>query len=282
MKKTIVLLLLAIFSVGTVSAQRTSWKDSRHSIYLGGGLNWFNGDIDPTNGGEDGPSFKLLKNGSCSFTAGYKYKLSERFSFRLSALYSKITGDDADSKDLSHQKRGVNFVSHSFEFDANLDFYFIKEKEKAKYHFWDRWSSYIFVGAGLLTYNPKWNGNNVGSVKKGDKLRDLKTETVGYHKATLAVPGGLGLKFLITKKVSLGMELAVRYTTSDHIDDLHGFYNFETQGAKDLNFAGASQGARRGGDGHNDWYSTLLFNLGIKFGGAKPPMIHFYHRPKYY
>lgn len=285
MKKTIVLLLVAIFSISTVSAQyrqKGNWKSSRHSIYLGGGLNWFNGDIDPTNGGADGPSFKLLKNSSYSFDAGYKYKMTERFSFRLTALYSKITGNDADSKDVSHQKRGVNFYSNSFEFAANIDFYFIKEKEKRRYYFWDRWSSYIFAGAGLLTYNPKWNGNKIGSVDKGDKLRDLKTETVGYHKVTLSVPAGLGIKFLITKKVSLGAEFAVRYTTSDHIDDLHGYYNLETQGAKDLNLASAKQGAQRGGADHNDWYSTLLFNLGYKFGGPTFKSIKFYHIPKYY
>ena len=283
MKKTIVLLLVAILSIGSASAQRgQSWKDSRHSIYLGAGLNWFQGDIDPTNGGEDGPSFKLLKDGSCSFTAGYKYKLTERFSFRLSGLYSKLTGDDTQSKNLSHQKRGVNFVSHSFEFAANIDFYFIKEKEKKRYYFFDRWSAYLFAGAGLLTYNPKWNGNTVGSVRKGDKLRDLKTETIGYHKVTLSVPAGLGLKFLITKKISLGAELALRYTTSDHIDDLHGNYNLETQGAKDINFAGAAQGSKRGGDEHNDWYSTLLFNLGIKFGGSQSFIMRYYRMPKYY
>jgi len=285
MKKTIVLLLAAIFSISTVNAQyrkSNNWASSRHSIYFGGGLNWFIGDIDPTDGSTDGPSFKLLNNGSFSFDAGYKYKMTERFSLRLTALYSKITANDGDSKDASRKRRGVNFYSNSFEFAANIDFYFIKEKEKRRYYFWDRWSSYIFAGAGLLTYNPKWNGSNIGDVKKGDKLRDLKTETVGYHKVTLSVPVGLGLKVLLTQKVSLGAELALRYTTSDHIDDLHGFYNLETQGAKDLNFAQAAQGAKRGGNETNDWYSTLLFNIGYKFGGPKFKSIRYYHIPKYY
>jgi hypothetical protein len=291
MKKTIVLLLAAIFSAGTISAQisnTASWKSSRHSIYFGGGINWLIGDFDRTDGGTDGPSFKLLKEKSYSLNLGYKYKMSERFSLRFSALYSKLSGDDTKSKDLGHKTRGVVIKNNAFDIDANIDFYFIKEKEvTTKPTFGQRWSSYIFVGAGALFHNPKWDGGKrtFGSttVKNGDKLRDIHTENGDkYHKVTLAIPTGLGIKFLLSKKVYLGAEYALRFTTTDHLDDLHWNYRIENDKQRALAPAGAMDGMQRGGREYNDWYSTLLFNFGIKFGGAKPsPIIRSYSRPKY-
>lgn len=282
MKKTIALLIAVVISVGNLFAQTASWKNSRHSVYLGGGFNWFVGDFDRVEGGSKTFSPKLLKETSYSFDLGYKYKLTERFSLRFSVLYSKLTGDDTKSKDDAHKKRGLIFKSNSFDFGANIDFFFIKEKEVNKPNFWQRWSAYAFVGLGLLTYSPRWDGPTVGTVKNGDKLRDLHTETESYKPVAMSLPIGLGLNCLITKKIYLGVEWALRFTTSDHIDDLHGDYNFETQGAKDINFANAVQGSKRGGDEHQDWYSTLLFHVGYKFKNSDGGDVHFYHRPKYY
>ena len=45
MKKTIAILIAVVISVGNMFAQTASWKKSRHSVYLGGGFNWFIGDL---------------------------------------------------------------------------------------------------------------------------------------------------------------------------------------------------------------------------------------------
>ena len=288
MKKTIVLLLAAMFAVNGLSAQTINWKSSRHSIYFGGGINWFIGDFDRTSNGTDGPSFKLMKENSFSLNVGYKYKLSERFSLRLAGIYSKLQGTDMKSKNPTHVYRGFAFRSNNFDINANIDFYFIKEKEVAgKLRFGQRWSSYIFAGAGLLTYNPRWDGDTrtygAATVKNGAYLRDIHTEWGDkYHKVTLSVPMGLGLKFLITKKLYLGAEYAVRLTTSDHIDDLHWAYRIEDDAQRALAPAGAVDGAKRGGNEHYDYYATLLFNFGIKFGGSGSAPLQFYHRPKWH
>ena len=289
MKKTIALLIAVVVLAGNLVAQTAgSWKDSRHSIYLGGGLNWLIGDFDRVDGGSKTLSPKLLKETSFSFDLGYKYKLTERFSLRFSVLYSKLTGDDTKSKDDAHKHRGLIMKSNSFDFGANIDFYFIKEKEMADPTFWQRWSAYVFAGVGLMTYSPRWDGPTKGSVKNGDKLRDLHTETTDYNGVTMSVPLGLGLNCRIAKKVYVGLEWALRLTASDHIDDLHGDYNFTTQGAIDIAPQPLpAQGSMRGSGEHQDWYSTLLFHVGYKFGNGSNGSngggdIRFYNHPKYY
>lgn len=251
MKKTIAVLLAVIFSVGSAFAQQAQWKNSRHSVFAGGGINVFMGDLGGGSGkGSHFLAFKDMDNKATnpSFTIGYKYKLTERFSLRANVLYSIVKADDASSENVLRYERNFNFKSNFWDLGGSVDFYFIKEKEVpvyARLSFWKRWSAYVFVGLSGLRYNPKgqdpytgdWvelrplhtEGQTTGvayqTLDKHGKLVTVESEKE-YGKWTLSYPFGIGVKCQVTRRWDIGLEFAQRYTFSDHLDDCGSDYYF--------------------------------------------------------
>lgn len=289
MKKALALLVVALFTVSGAFSQNVAswWKASRHSVYAGLGGNIFEGDIvSPKN--KKAISFK---DAGFSAQIGYKFKLTERFSLRANLLYLNLGAADADSKRESHVPRNLDFKSNTWNLDGIVDFYFIKEKELkdgVPLYFKYRWSAYAFVGFGGLLYNPK------GSYD-GDwyELRPLHTEGQTlvdgldeYGKLTWALPLGVGVKFLITKRLWVGLEIAQHYTGSDYIDDCSGnYYEYSSSDIPSYYLADKTPGhnkktgAQRGGDSHNDCFKTLMISAGWKFMSKGDPAK--VSRPKY-
>ena len=306
MKKIFFLSLAVIFTAVCSFAQTASWKNLRHSVYFGGGVNVYFGDLGHAK--ETSHAFSVRdiskESGGYSFQAGYKFKLLERLSLRGNILYSKIHGDDNYSKNPALNNRNLRFKSNLWDLSANVDFYFIKEKEipeGQKIKFSQRWSSYIFIGLAGIHYNPK--GGLIGDEDNWQELRPLHSEGQGeidgadseYGNWTFSYPFGLGVNFLITRKFYIGLELTQHYTTTDYLDDVSTNYYKESKNIyadQHLNASGkvVSQadkyptGTARGGSDYNDSYFTVLMNLGFKFGksSSEDGKVEFIKRPKYF
>lgn len=133
--------------------------------------------------------------------------LSEQFGLRLNLLYGKIEGDDANYD--RNKDAGRKFNSTIWELSV------LGEYELFGNRRWDEngkfskiFSPYIFGGLGANFGNPK-------DIPTG--LGDPESDYSNVH---FSLPVGAGIKFDVSRKVNIGLELGMRFTFSDYLDGI--------------------------------------------------------------
>jgi hypothetical protein len=134
-------------------------------------------------------------------------------------------------------------------------------------------TGYIFGGMAYFKYSPQ-------TVYAGQTviLRDLKTEDVIYGNYSIAIPFGIGAKWIFTRNLSLEANFNIRKTYTDYIDDVSGKYadlsksSLRTQQIADRSFEAIGSkpsvaGSMRGSDNYNDWYMTFTTCLAYRLPG---------------
>jgi hypothetical protein len=251
MKKiSAIIVVLMVFS-STVYSQ--PWKLARYEVF--GGITAFQyfGDI---GGSPNSSNFMGFKDISFSktrpgITGGVRYQVMKELNVKASFVSGFLSQSDATST--SNVNRNFAFNTLINELTVVGEYYIIPESDQNYYysimqvrgglrHFRQPWSLYVFLGAGGLYYHvtPKENLLNNSQFSDDPSF-------------ALVIPGGIGAKFAIMPKVSLGAELCLRYTTSNNLDgynSVHGKYN--------------------------DFYNSILFKVNYKLAkskrtGVKPP-----------
>ncbi|HUS00550.1 MAG TPA: hypothetical protein VMY77_02420, partial [Chitinophagaceae bacterium] len=149
---------------------------------------------------------------------------------------------------------------------------------------------YVFAGIGYFHFNP------YTEVTPGNKifLKPLSTEGQGfvsgqvpYNLSQFSIPFGGGIKLSLSDDVRVGVELSLRKTFTDYLDDVSTIYVDDNillanrgQLAVDLAYRGDDvgsgpypvEGTPRGTLAAKDWYYftgvTLSFRLGAGGGGG--------------
>jgi len=164
-------------------------------------------------------------------------------------LYGTLSGTDATSAD------SFNSESHS-RYLRNLSFRnYIKELSVIAYidlfrnlHDYSKrppWTPYAFFGLAMLLHNPKaqaptfdLEGNALPNAREWISLQSLGTE--GQHSTldptdanygikpysllVVAIPFGIGSRIRINDLLDLWIEVGVRYTSTDYLDDVSKNY----------------------------------------------------------
>ena len=169
-----------------------------------------------------------------------KWNRSRRHSFRFSAAYIPISGNDLDGSDPLRQERGYKFENSVKEFSLGLEFTFVE---------WDlhegtkQMTPYLYTGI---------TGINYGA---------LARTTDGDFKAfenpwTMAIPIVLGIKTNLGRHIVASFELGARYAFTDNIDGSNP--EDLTDGLPiNLNFGNLNT---------NDWYFFNALTLTYTFG----------------
>ena len=235
---TIVLLLATAFNT---KAQK--WKRVRYEVLYGLGASNAMTDLGGAN--EDGRH--MIKDFEFSTIrpvayVGARYKIKEALAVKLTMSFTYVTGDDALTKSEGRKNRNVSFSSPLFETALQAEFSIIKEKFGNRYTFSNmrkfkltNVNTYLFAGVGGFFFNPTTINQDYPS---------NKNESFG--KMSVAFPLGIGFKYGINRKLSLGMEIGPRFTLTDYLD-----------GFSDVNSKA------------NDSYMFLLFNLNYKLRTAR-------------
>jgi hypothetical protein len=227
MKKSTLIILLSIVFSG-INAQH--WKFMRHELVGSIGTSNFFGELGGANdiGSSGIKGFKDLdlKLTRPSLNAGYRFYINTKFAVKGTLIYGRLKGDDSKTTERFRQNRNLHFRSPLIELSAQFEYYPLNEyfghlyrtkgvAGKKVNHF----SPYIFLGIGGFWFNPKakYNGDWVA-------LQPLQTENVSYKRIALVLPFGLGCKYAISKQLSIGIEMGLRYTTTDYIDDVSTVY----------------------------------------------------------
>jgi outer membrane protein W len=215
--------------------------------------------------------------------AGVLYEFTEKLYGRANLTVGTISGDD--KKNNRNSIRNLNFTSSVLDVHLGAEYHFFSLYERSA-------TPYVFAGVSYFHFNPKAidsNGNKVA-------LQPLSTEGQGFYQDRkkynlnqLSIPFGGGIKMAINDKLRIGIEVGLRKTFTDYIDDVSKTYvdgtlllaNRGTQ-AVNLAFRGdelksgftyPADGAQRGGEKFKDWYYfsgiNISYLLGTGSGGSK-------------
>jgi opacity protein-like surface antigen len=270
MKKLLIVALLGFFSTG--HAQKLH-------LNLFAGVANYKGDLQYN--ARSGKQFSL-KQPNFAGGIGLEYELTEKLSARLGVTLAKINADD--KVQLGQFERNLNFTSSVFDGMLALQYYILNPNKHLV-------SPYVFAGLAYFHFNPytfDTSGNKVF-------LQPLSTEGQGfvegrepYKLSQFSIPLGGGLKFSLSENFRVGVEVSLRKTFTDYLDDVSSTYIDETillanrgPQAVDLAFRGDElktglvypiDGTQRGTQVRKDWYYftglTVSYRLGNGSGGS--------------
>ncbi|MEP6711544.1 MAG: DUF6089 family protein [Ferruginibacter sp.] len=245
-----------------------------HGDFYGGIAN-YQGDL-------QGKRF-TFKSAGPAFGLGLSYDITDKFIVRGIATYLKIGGDDKNNSTATGVTfRNLNFKSQVLEAQLALEYNFFDLSER-------NFTPYVFGGVAAFHFQP------YSYDAKGNKvlLRPLSTEGEGlsaypdkktYNTKQIAIPFGGGLKFVLSDKVQVGIELGLRKLFTDYLDDVSTTYAdssilLAARGPQAVAFAyrgnelkGAppypAAGSQRGNPKSKDWYYTTVIRISYLFGGG--------------
>jgi len=280
MKKNIFIFILTLFLLNSFNAQ--SWKFLRNEFSVGLGATNFLGEL----GGADrigSHNIKGIKDFDFNATKpaiqiGYRRFFSPNIAAKAGFTFGQVSGNDAFTNEEYRKNRNLHFKSPIAELAIQLDYFPFREYFGHIYRSngvvgkrVNNISPYLFLGIGGFWYNPK-------AKYQGDwvKLRPLKTEGVEYKSISVAFPIGMGLKYAIDKQWSIGLEIGLRYTMTDYLDDVSTEYTDKS--AEDAttqylsnpalsekdNASWTQPGEQRGSSTSNDSYVFAIFSLNYK------------------
>jgi len=208
---------IIVLATLTFTGYSQQWKTAPLELYGGiANLHYF-GDI----GGASSESnalglldikFSKIRPG---LTLGARYQVMKPLNIRAWYTLGILTQADVNSK---NETRNFAFRTIINEFAIGTEFYIIPESDENYYysimqirgglrHYRQPFSLYATVGAGGLLYNvtPKEN------LATSPRFNDSKS-------FTMIIPVGIGCKYAIMPKISLGAELLLRLTMTDYLD----------------------------------------------------------------
>lgn len=164
---------------------------------------------------------------------GIRYKFNNRFAVKGGLYYQLLSGSDKLTKEPFRNNRNLSFRSHVVELSGQVEFFLTKEQQGARYKIKNAkgmksydFQSYIFVGAGGFFYNPqaRYNGSWVNLQPLGTEGQGLPDGPKKYSLVSVCIPYGIGVKNAINREWSIGLEVGMRKTFTDYIDDVSGVY----------------------------------------------------------
>jgi hypothetical protein len=239
------------------------------------GIANYKGDLQYNPKGGKQMSFKQPKFAA---GAGIEYELLDKLNLRLAITSGKIHADD--KRQPGQEQRNLNFTSSIFDVMFGAQYYILNPEAYIA-------SPYIFVGAAYFHFNP------YTYTTAGEKvfLKPLSTEGQGfvtgkepYNLSQFAFPFGGGVKLSLSDDVRIGIEISLRKTSTDYLDDVSTTYVDENlllanRGQMAVNFAyrgnevngGGSypaEGTPRGTLAAKDWYYFTGITASLRLGNG--------------
>ena len=166
---------------------------------------------------------------------GYRYRIDRHQSIRGNVYLGFLYGNDNLTLEPARQYRNLIVRTQIAELSGQYEYFVNKDKDGHRYNIKHAHGSknihlhtYAFAGAGVLFYNPQgpYPGGGWVSLKPlGTEGQNVPNSGIKqYNRITAMFPVGIGTKYAITKHLSLGLEVSVRYTLTNYLEDVGGLY----------------------------------------------------------
>ena len=240
MQKVIILILTILML--PVFSQAQKWKRQRTEYSFGLGATNFLGDLGGRNQqGTDGFMDFEIQSTRYALGLGYKYQLEKNWFIKGNLYYVMVSGNDNLTKEPNRATRNLNFRSNVVELSAQVEFMIVQQRTGHLYRLrgvrgksWFRFEVYALAGLGGIWFDP------IGTDANGSqRLAPLNTEGQGlpggpkdYTGFTMVVPYGIGIRRSLVGgprsrhfgSWAIALELTMRKTFSDYIDDVSNVY----------------------------------------------------------
>lgn len=292
-------LTFALISSNAYSQADLSFGKLRFEAGIDVGPSVFLGDL----GGHRGKGTYFIKDYNFPVTKLMKGLYlsiypAEWIGFRVAGGITQLTGDDAYINtnghwELTRKVRDIQFRTNLQEVYGAVEIY-PNVLTNMKYDYVPRLRYYGVIGLGWFHFNPQGPYVNPSTGKtEWIDLKPLRLEGEGviagrkeYNLSGLNIPMGLGIKYDVSDRWVIGVEVLHRKTFTDYIDDVSTRYAdinqispyltpqqvtyakyFLGQGLTNLQVRSPyGAGRRRGNPNRNDAYFAYTFRLAYKFG----------------
>jgi hypothetical protein len=224
---------------------------------------------------------RAFQNARGAFGLTGTFPISDRFNIRAGITFAKVAAADSLSKQADLRARNLSFQSSITEFSLLAEYSLFNIEQVG-------WTPYAFAGVALFHFNPYTIDRN----NRQAFLQPLGTEGQGiagygqpYKLTQFSIPFGAGIKYALTERIQLGLEVGIRKTFTDYLDDVSTTYadynelfNARGQQAVDLAFrsnehGGTStypaKGTTRGGEKYKDYYYFTGLHLTFGLGNGE-------------
>ena len=265
-KYVLTLGLASVFCFNSSNAQR-------FSLGLFGGAANYAGDM------TSAPYQSKTTHGA--FAGTLSYELTDNFSLRGQLSVATVSGADRFSNKEDLRARNLSFASKIYEASLLLQYDLLSMYDH-------RFTPYAFVGLAAYRFNPYTidrNGETIFLARLGTEGQGLTAypDKQLYSINQINIPIGGGIKYRLTEKLQIGLEVGLRKLFTDYLDDVSGTYADRAdleliRGTRvvELAYRGdelpggdpyPAKGSTRGGEKYKDYYylSGLHLNYRLDF-----------------
>jgi len=152
-------------------------------------------------------------------------QFSPKWSYHLSLGATELGAADSLSSNKDLQVRGIHFRTLVIESTATIELELFRGSESKIYRKWHL-SPSIYIGLGMMYFNPraKYQGKWYNLQPLGTEGQYLSAEPNPYKRVQMIVPIGAELRYYMNKNLSLGLDVGLRKTFTDHLDDVGSRY----------------------------------------------------------
>lgn len=170
---------------------------------------------------------------SLSAQAGYRYRFHKNWAYRGSLSWVRVKGSDQLTQEPYRNYRNLHFRTDIYELYNGVEWGFSRDRVGHRYGLkglkgFKNSSSYWYVGTGLgvFWFNPKaqHNGGWTALQPLGTEGQLAADSLKKYSRISVSIPLNAGFRFLLGKKITIGLEVSFRKIFTDYLDDVSGDY----------------------------------------------------------
>ena len=175
-----------------------------------------------------------------------RYHFSTILALKAQVFAGKIGGTDANARTIDLKERSLKFSSNLLEFAVMAEWNFMNVKPERLDDVQEiKVVPYLMLGVGGVFSQPEVT--YFGPPDQFTRLVPFNIPEPGLKKQALVLPFGVGLRTLVSKKITVGIEGAFHPALSDYLD-----------------------GIKLNGKPNSDWYYTALASASLVLGRRRP------------
>lgn len=202
--------------------------------------------------GDISPSAKIYKLNKIHPTVGamFRYNLNDFLAFRLNLAHGTISGDDALADTPKRRARNIHFRTNIQDVAAMMEINLLRYNPLEGRNF----TIYAMGGIGAFYFNPQalYQGEWIDLQPLGTEGQFLDGNTSSYRRLDLSVPAGGGVKYALSGRLTIGLEVLGRLTFTDYLDDVSANYPNQGELIEQMGIISANLSNRKDELPHND------------------------------